>query len=810
MKSWKATKLLAIFLLVGIVVFQLSKEQAPPLMVNPSKSPEIVKPRVDELPRLGDFPSAGIGGLSDLEGVIWLANLSSLGPDPTQPDVLNHLEQRLVSHPSLDRLRLLTLHSTIGAGEKAPEPCHKVVVGSAEELKELHQTLISILPEGFEQMPSLGIVVDGQGQIRGAFDLDRAEERERALFAMDRLLLELPEHLCFVPEAEQPDWLEERASRQSVDWGNRSTFHNFSFQDRLWESGISFKHRCTDNSGFHFKGVHYDHGNGLASADVDGDGLPDVLFTNQVGNNSLWRNLGDGRFENITEISGIGLPKKTCVSASFADFDNDGDPDIYVTVVRDGNVLFTNQGNGRFLDRSEELGVSCTAHSSGSTWFDYNGDGWLDLFVSNIGEYTHEDKVKVINDRTTLTSDNENYSVYEGRAKAFSGHLDAQLSERSVLYENLAGKGFRDVTKTLGLMDDSWSGDAIVIDGNADGWPDLYVLNMQGDDQYFENQSGTGFRNLSQEKFKSTPWGSMGAAVLDFDRDQDLDLYITDMHSDMSRLIGPFEEQKKSDMQWKPEFLANERPSIFGNAFYRNDGTGPLIEVSDLLGLENYWPWGPTAADFNADGYMDLFVAASMNYRFRYGVNSLFLNINGESFSSAEFVLGVEPRLGGRTIGPWFVYDTDRERHPFFKDLEGEFLVWGALGSRAGLALDLEGDGDLDLITAEFNSEPQVLISNLSEKKPSLNFVKVKLVGTKSNRDGLGALVTVHSESGPQVQLHNGKSGYLSQSSMPLYFGLGEDTSIISIEVQWPSGLKQKLENGLGTNSLVTMVEPEA
>ena len=314
-----------------------------------------------------------------------------------------------------------------------------------------------------------------------------------------------------------------------------AAFHDFQFTDRLAESGITFKHRIVDDAGKTYKAAHYDHGNGIAIADVDGDGLLDIYFVNQVGGNQLWKNVGGGRFEDITASAGVGVPGKISVSASFADIDNDGDADLYVTTVRGGNMLFENDGHGRFRDISAASGLTTSGHSSSAVFFDYNRDGRLDLFLVNVGRYT------------TDTIGGDGYKYYVAFEDAFSGHLKPERAEQSILYRNEGGNRFVDVSQQTGLLDLSWSGDASAVDVNDDGWPDLYVLNMQGDDQYYENVGGTRFVKKSREVFPHTSWGSMGIKVFDFNNDGRLDIFITDMHSDMSDMIGPEREKLKSD-----------------------------------------------------------------------------------------------------------------------------------------------------------------------------------------------------------------------------------------------------------------------
>lgn len=170
-------------------------------------------------------------------------------------------------------------------------------------------------------------------------------------------------------EGLNPIWLKNLEAQQRARIDRFKVFHDFSFSDQFKESGIRFRHRITDDSGRSYRAVHYDHGNGVVIADVDNDGLYDIYFTTQVGRSELWRNLGNGRFEDITDRVGVAGPRDQIgVSASFADIDNDGDPDLYAIYIRDGNLLFENQGDGTFKDISQASGVDYQGHSSGRSF----------------------------------------------------------------------------------------------------------------------------------------------------------------------------------------------------------------------------------------------------------------------------------------------------------------------------------------------------------------------------------------------------------------------------------------------------------
>jgi hypothetical protein len=575
-----------------------------------------------------------------------------------------------------------------------------------------------------------------------------------------------------------------------------TVFHDFRFADRLPESGIAYRNRVVSDAAKTYKSAHYDHGTGMAVADVDGDGRLDVYFVSQVGGSSLWRNAGGGRFEDITRQAGVALADRVGVTASFADTDNDGDPDLYVTTVRHGNAFFENDGGGRFRDITAASGLAYTGHSSGAVFFDFDRDGRLDLFLTNVGRYTSD----------TVAGDG--YRFYVAFEDAFQSHLKPERSEQSRLYRNEGGNRFADVSEEMGLQDVSWSGDASPVDANGDGWPDLYVLNMQGNDEYYENARGKRFVRRSREVFPRTSWGAMGIKVFDFDNDGRIDIFITDMHSDMSQEVGPEHEREKSHMVWSEEVRGDGSTSIWGNSVFHNEGGGRFREVSDAINFEMYWPWGLSAGDLNADGFEDVFITAGMNYPYRYATNSLKLNDRGKRFVDAEFVLGVEPRRDDRVATPWFDLDMAGvdKGHPEGAGVNGPVSVWGARGSRSSAIFDVDGDGDLDIVTNEFNAEPMVLLSNLSEKR-RVRFVNVELRGTRSNRSGLGAVVTVMAAGIAHTQVQDGKSGYLSQSLMPLYFGLGDAERVDRVEVVWPSGQRQVEQMPVVMNGTLTIQE---
>jgi len=605
-----------------------------------------------------------------------------------------------------------------------------------------------------------------------------------------------------VPQVRYPqpdigvDTLAARKQTQADTVDQFKVFYRFHLTDKVKESGITFIHHIVDDAGIDYKLVHYDHGNGIAVADVDSDGLYDIYFVNQVSGNELWKNLGGGKFKNITKEAGVGLPGRISVAASFADIDNDGTQDLFVTTVLGGNALFKNDGHGHFTNITKAAGLDLVSHSSGAVFFDYDNDGLLDLLVCNVGKYTSDKKGA--------------QGQYVGLPDAFSGHLHPQRFEYPVLYKNLGHDRFKDVTAEVGLRPTGWCGDATFADLNSNGFPGLFILNMQGHDHCFENEGGKKFVDKTEQYFPKTPWGAMGVKFFDFDNDGRVDLIVTDMHSDMSESVDPDREKLKSTMRWPDSFLqASHSDYIWGNALYHNLGNGKFEEVSDRLGVENYWPWGVSVGDLNADGWDDIFIASGMSFPFRYGINSMLLNNRGQKFLDSEFLLGIEPRRDIYT--PWFELDCSQKNlndinQKVCAGRSGKITVMSPRSSRSSVMFDLDNDGDLDIVTNDFNSAPQVLISDLAQQK-AINWLKVVLVGTRSNGNGLGATVRVQAAGQTYTKYNDGKSGYLSQSVLPLYFGLGDATKIDRVEVDWPSGQKQVVTSGLAENQILRITE---
>jgi enediyne biosynthesis protein E4 len=568
------------------------------------------------------------------------------------------------------------------------------------------------------------------------------------------------------------------------------------FRNILPESGIDF--RMLQLAGEQFKVNLYDHGCGVAIADFDGDRDDDVLFLKQFGENGLYRNRGDGTFENVTSQAGsLALADRICVGAAFADYDNDGDQDLYITCTRGGNVLFENQGSGQYQDVTERAGVGLVAHSQTPAFFDFDNDGDLDLFVTNSA-------------RWTLDEYDEVGQYYPGAGRIWDHVFKVEDREFNVLYRNNRDGTFTDVTSQTGLSGKGWSGDVAVFDYDEDGHIDLLVTNMFGTSQLYHNDGQGHFQDVTADTLGKTSLGAIGSKAFDFNNDGRLDVFITDMHSDMwigfddvrfvqprkkfRSIAGPETEattqqgrfMMKLEARFRDELGIDVENALLGNSLFRNDGAGRFTEVSEAAGMETFWPWGIAVGDFNNDGYEDAFLPSGMGYPFFYWPNSLMLNNGDGTFSDRATEEGIEPPRDGKML-PELIRGREAPR-----------------SSRCAAVADFDGDGRLDLMVNNFNDRPYYFKNQF----PQRHYVAFRLQGTKSNRDAVGAVVKLYHQHGVMVRQVHCTGGYLSQSSKTVHFGLGENTTVDRVEIHWPSGARQTIEAPV-TDRLHEVVEPE-
>jgi hypothetical protein len=557
------------------------------------------------------------------------------------------------------------------------------------------------------------------------------------------------------------------------------------FRDIAREAGITFRMAfLPGEQGENFKINLYDHGCGVAVGDYDGDGFDDIYFVNQLGPNALFRNQGDGTFVDVTQEAGVAVGDRVCVAATFADYDNSGRQSLFVTSTRGGNILFKNLGNGKFKDVTKEAGLTSIAHAQTAVFFDYDNDGYLDLLVTNSAQWTEN----------TLDS---SARYYPGAATfAMLAHSP---KEDNILYHNNRDGTFTDVTAQAGLKGQGWSGDVAVFDFDEDGYLDLFITNMFGASQLYRNNGDGTFTDVTRQTLGRTSWGAIGSKAFDFDNDGKLDLLVADMHSDMwlpISLPGPLVDVVRKNPQRKyPHVMgagrqfnaqyadAMERQMadtfhirydevLFGNTLFRNLGNGKFEEVSDAAGMETFWPWGVATADFDNDGFEDVFLPSGMGYPYFYWPNALMMNNGNRTFTDRAPELGIEPPLEG-------AYQLE--------PIAGKPV---ARSSRCAATADFDNDGRVDIVTNNFNDAPYYFKNAL----PRRNYIAFRLRGTRSNRDAIGALVKVYAGKNVMVRQVQAAGGYLSQSSKTVHFGLGDRSRIDRVEIRWPSGQQQTLD----------------
>ena len=570
------------------------------------------------------------------------------------------------------------------------------------------------------------------------------------------------------------------------------------FQERAREAGIAFRmHYLPKEQGEPFHINLYDHGSGLAVGDYDNDGREDIYFLNQLGPNALYRNLGDGSFVDVTAKAGVAIGNRVSVGATFADYDNDGWADLFVTTTRGGNVLFHNRGDGTFEDVTAAAGLSHVGHSQTPVFFDYDNDGYLDLFLTNTAHWSTD-----VFDSAT--------GYFEGKPDL--GSLLTSSKESNILYHNNGDGTFTDVTDRAGLRGRGWAGDVAVFDYDEDGFLDLFVPSMVGRGQLYRNTGHGTFRDVTAETLGRTPYGAVGCKVFDYDGDGRLDLFVVDMHSDMwmgvdtghvtvdvARRVqhrrfrtpkGPtINEEAPGLIQIQRAMFARQGEDfdalLFGNALYRNLGHGKFAETAVAAGLETLWPWGVATGDFDNDGHEDVFLPSGMGYPYYYWPNQLMMNNGDGTFHDRAADFGIEPPRGG-------IYLEER--------VAGRQAT---RSSRAAVVADFDGDGRLEIVTNNFNDRPYYFANRF----PRRNYVELRLTGTQSNRDAIGAVVRLWVGKTMMVRQVNPAGGYLSHSSRMVHFGLGDHTKVDRIEIRWPRGIVQRLDNP-EINTLLQIREP--
>ncbi len=509
-------------------------------------------------------------------------------------------------------------------------------------------------------------------------------------------------------------------------------------------------------------------GTGVAVGDYDGDGKPDIFIVSKLDSGRLFRNLGDWRFEDVTEAAGVldesGEWKQ---GAAFADVNNDGLLDLYVCRLGAANQLFINQGNGVFSDEAEERGLALVGGSGMACFADYDHDGWLDVYI-----------------QTNLMDD----------SNGGEGQPD-------YLFHNDGTGVFSDVSAAGGISDrPTRCHSATWWDQNEDGWLDLYVANDFGppDFLYRNNHDGT-FTNVIDEALPHTTYSSMGADLGDVDNDGHIDFLVADMAGSTHEL----EQRGQSESRATGHDGKNEKldtaVQILDNALYLNTGADRSLEAACLVGLKGTdWTWSTRFEDLDNDGHLDLFVTNGMDSE-QNNVDLMKKRLSATTAYARRRIAKSSPILKQANLA----YANRGDLR--FEEVGEE---WGLdkMGVSFGTGMgDFDGDGDLDIVFTNFKEGATVLRND----SQSGNTVIVALRGTASNRFGLGVRLEATTQSGTQVRQLVSARGYLSTSEPVVHFGFGDEEIIERLKVVWPSGREQTFED-LATGQRYTITEPVA
>ncbi|NBC27089.1 MAG: CRTAC1 family protein [Bacteroidetes bacterium] len=552
--------------------------------------------------------------------------------------------------------------------------------------------------------------------------------------------------------------------------------YGFYLQEATEEFGIEFTHVRPelDDKIEHINPQIASVGASVSVADLNNDGLQDLYFTNsEYGeHNALFVNRGDGTFDERAEAMGIANVNRegtgVSMGAIWGDVNNDGYDDLFV--YKWGRPeLYLNQEGNEFIQATDQAGLPEWMNANTAVWLDYNNDGYIDLFI---GGYYHEDVDFWNLTSTRIMPDSYEYATNGGR---------------NYLLENRGDGSFVDVSEEAGILETRrWTLAAAAADLNGSGYPDLVLANDYGVDEFFLNKGGDRFENVSEDAgIGFIPKSGMSVAFGDILNQGELSIYITNI-SEAGVLM-------QGNNLWVPSRQSTEELPKFRN-------------LAGNMGVDiGQWGYSGRFVELNNDGNLDLYVANGFvsdepNTDYWYDYTKVVGGNRNVIIDADNW-----PAMNGRTFSG---YQTNKI---WINDGAGRFREVSAavggdldLDSRSVAYADLDNNGSLDIIVANQNG-PATVYRNLIDE--SRNWISFRLEGTRSNKSAIGATAILHWENHQKKQVVSGGDAFSSQSQRPLHFGLGNSSGVEKVEILWPSGNRQIIDNP-AVNKMHTIIEP--